>query len=165
MLEKTTARLKAAREASAYDDLQFLLSGLLKRGHLNLCAAELHSRCAVGSKYVVDAFQAEVEACLAALVDDDAVPLPTKLAFFKKERRALGQSALCLSGGGSICMYHIGTLKAFMDAGLYDSIRVLSGTSGGSIIAAMAACKTDEELKAEVGLDCLYAKQTNTYDV
>jgi len=41
----------------------------------------------------------------------------------------------------------------------------LSGTSGGSIIAAMAACKTDEELKAEVGLDCLYAKQTNTYDV
>jgi hypothetical protein len=150
VLETTTTRLRAARHAQNYDALQFLLSGLLKRGHLNLCAAELHGRCAVGSKFVVDAYQAELEACLSFLADANDVPLEAKLAFFKKERRALGQSALCLSGGGSICMYHVGTLKALMDAGLFASIRVLSGTSGGSIIAAMAACKTDDELKAEV---------------
>ena len=59
-------------------------------------------------RYVVEAFQCEVERCLEALVNADedsgAFSLDEKLDFFKKERRSLGQTALCLSGGGSICM-------------------------------------------------------------
>lgn len=46
-----------------------------------------------------------------------------KLQFLAKERRSLGQTALCLSGGGSICMYHMGTIKALIEAGIFKSIR------------------------------------------
>ena len=155
VLEKTTAKLWKARNERKYDDLQFLLSGILKRDHMGITDEDLHSRCGVGTKNVVEAFQLEVETCLEALVTEETVSLETKLAFFKKERRSLGQTALCLSGGGSICMYHIGIIKALVEAGLYKHIRVLSGTSGGSIIAAMVACKTDEELLEEVVNPCV----------
>lgn len=35
-------------------------------------------------------------------------------------------------------------------AGVYRHLRVVSGTSGGSIIAAMVACKTEAELMESV---------------
>lgn len=44
-------------------------------------------------------------------------------------------------------MYHIGIIKALIDGGVYKHLRVLSGTSGGSIIAAMVACKTESEFR------------------
>ena len=135
LLEKTTMKLRAARHGGRLHDLQFLLSGLLKRNHLGIHDEELFppfmditesplaqsqttdakpgdGSSPLGSlrrgpvtKLVVEEFQNEVEACLEALVDSEALSLDEKLAFFKKERRSLGQSALCLSGGGSICMY------------------------------------------------------------
>lgn len=47
-------------------------------------------------------------------------------------------------------MYHAGVIRALITTGLFRHIRVVSGTSGGSIIAAMAACKTEQELLDEV---------------
>lgn len=100
-----------------------------------------------GTKNVVEGFQAEVELCLKSLLEAEeeeeggdattttsrggrggggSLPLESKLNFFKKERRSLGQTALCLSGGGSICMYHIGIVKALFDAELFSSIRWVS---------------------------------------
>mmetsp|Transcript_19905 Transcript_19905/g.25971 ORF Transcript_19905/g.25971 Transcript_19905/m.25971 type:complete len:804 (-) Transcript_19905:92-2503(-) len=147
VLVKTTNRLRIARAEKRLADLKFLLSGVLKRNHLGIHAEELHNKS--GTKACVEDFQIEVERCLKALVDADEndMSLQEKLAFFKKERRSLGQSALCLSGGGSICMYHIGIIKGLIDADIYKHIRVLSGTSGGSIIAAMVACKTETEFR------------------
>ena len=93
---------------------------------------------------VVEEFQREVEACLFELVDagDAALSLDEKLAFFKKERRSLGQSALCLSGGGSICMYHLGTLKALIE---------VSGESQAPFVHSI------HELMMGVLLACLFA--------
>jgi len=131
VLEKTTEKLRTARLAGNYHDLQFLLSGLLKRDHLGITDEDLHKRC-VGTKYVVEAFQLELEKCLKALVRHPKMPLNAKLAFFRTERRSLGQTALCLSGGGSICMYHMGIVKALIEAGVYKSIRcMVSGVGGG----------------------------------
>jgi hypothetical protein len=121
VLEVTTEKLRVARLAGGHHDLQFLLSGLLKRDHLGINDEALHQRCVRGTKYVVEAFQAEVEQCLRALVHHPTLPLEAKLAFFKAERRSLGQTALCLSGGG-ICMYHMGIIKALIEAGLYKKL-------------------------------------------
>ena len=57
---------------------------------------------------------------------------------------AHGCTALCLSGGGAIALYHLGVVKELHERGLLP--RVISGTSGGSIVAAMLACHTDAEL-------------------
>lgn len=51
---------------------------------------------------------------------------------------------------GAITMYHGGHLLGLIEAGVYDHIHVVSGTSGGSIMAAMVGCKTKEEMLREV---------------
>lgn len=57
---------------------------------------------------------------------------------------------LMLSGGGAQAMYHLGIIRALIESKQYDNIKVISGTSGGSIAAAMCAIKTTEEMHKEV---------------
>ena len=57
-----------------------------------------------------------------------------------------GRTALMLSGGGAQAMYHLGTIRALIQSKLYHDIKVISGTSGGSISAACCAMFTPEEI-------------------
>lgn len=57
-----------------------------------------------------------------------------------------GRSALTLSGGALLGMKHIGVVKALWEADLLPQI--ISGTSAGSIVAAVVATSTDEEMMA-----------------
>lgn len=52
-------------------------------------------------------------------------------------KRPLGRVALALSGGGALGLAHVGALKAFAEFNIKPA--VISGTSAGSIIGAMAA--------------------------
>jgi predicted acylesterase/phospholipase RssA len=52
---------------------------------------------------------------------------------------------LCLSGGATFAYYHLGVVKALLDADLLPD--VITGTSGGALVAALAATRTNEELK------------------
>lgn len=45
----------------------------------------------------------------------------------------------------SFAYYHVGIAKALLDAGLLPNI--ITGTSGGALVAALLATRTDEELK------------------
>ncbi len=55
---------------------------------------------------------------------------------------------LALSGGGSRAIaFHLGCLRALHDRGILDKVYVLSGVSGGSVIAALYAY-SDEEFDA-----------------
>lgn len=57
---------------------------------------------------------------------------------------------LALSGGGSRAIaFHLGCLRALHDRGILDKIAVLSGVSGGSVIAALYAY-SDEPFEAFV---------------
>ena len=66
------------------------------------------------------------------------LPFEEKLSFFKKERRSLGRTALCLSGGGAITMYHMGVVKAFIEAELYQVSAMCSGVCGVSCVVCGA---------------------------
>jgi len=57
---------------------------------------------------------------------------------------------LALSGGGSRAIaFHLGCLRALHDRGILDKVAVLSGVSGGSVIAALYAY-SDEPFEAFV---------------
>jgi len=76
--------------------------------------------------------------------------LNDRRTLMRKLKHNMGRSALMLSGGGAQAMYHVGTLKALCESKLYDDIKVISGTSGGSIVAGMCALHTREELLEHV---------------
>jgi predicted acylesterase/phospholipase RssA len=70
--------------------------------------------------------------------------LKRKLRFFLEMRHSLGRSALLLSGGITLGMYHLGVVKALHTNGLLP--RVISGSSAGSIVAAIVGSTTDDEM-------------------
>lgn len=47
-------------------------------------------------------------------------------------------------------MYHTGVIRALIESKLYDDIKVISGSSGGAVLAALCATKTTDELFADV---------------
>jgi predicted acylesterase/phospholipase RssA len=57
---------------------------------------------------------------------------------------SFGVTALMLSGGASLGMYHTGVVRALFEAGLLP--RIISGSSAGSIIAAVICTRTDADL-------------------
>jgi len=67
-----------------------------------------------------------------------------KLEFYSETRHAFGRSALLLSGGAGLGLYHCGVLKSLYEEGLLP--RIIAGTSIGSIFAALVSCKKPEEL-------------------
>ena len=75
------------------------------------------------------------------------IPVSTseKLSFLNETRHSFGRSALLLSGGATLGLYHIGVCKSLHANNLLP--RVLSGSSVGSIICAMVGTRTDEELE------------------
>ena len=76
--------------------------------------------------------------------------LVDRITLVRKMKQNMGRTALMLSGGGAQAMYHVGVIRALIESKLYDDIRVISGTSGGSITAAMCAIKTADELLRDV---------------
>ena len=138
-----TAELAAARKAGDAEELVRLVRSLMQRNHLNVDAGELHRECRVGSKLAIEAYIAEVVAALRYLEATADLSLGEKRALFERCEVCLGHTALCLSGGGSLAMYHMGVVKALIEAGQLPS--VVSGASGGAIVAGVLAVNTDQE--------------------
>jgi hypothetical protein len=171
LLASTNSRLKEARQLynSVGDhSLQYLLSGVVKRNHLTL--EDLLGRnarsVAVSGQYEFSSHSRKLIAnyydevtkgldCMADAPASSATPLVElgdRITLVRKMKQNMGRTALMLSGGGAQAMYHLGTVRALIDGGVYDDIKVISGTSGGSITAAMCALKTSKELYEEVCL-------------
>lgn len=64
---------------------------------------------------------------------------------FKGIAANYGRTALCLSGGATFAYYHFGVVKALLEADLLPDI--ITGTSGGALVAALVATRTNDELK------------------
>jgi uncharacterized membrane protein len=70
------------------------------------------------------------------------------LRFLKRARHAYGKTALCLSGGSMMGLYHIGHLKGLMETDCLPDI--VSGCSAGSAIGAVLCTRTDDELQRDL---------------
>lgn len=73
-----------------------------------------------------------------------AMSLREKQELLCDTAHSFGVTALMLSGGASLGMYHIGVVRALFEAQLLP--RIISGSSAGAIIAAIICTRTDSDL-------------------
>lgn len=129
----------------AVDELKTLLELCVKNNFVGIENPRLYSETYYGTKNLVQSFVDEVRACLSFLDTTTQLNNATKHAVYKHISTNFGRTALCLSGGATFAYYHLGVAKALIDANLLPSI--ITGTSGGALIAALLCTRTDEELK------------------
>lgn len=144
LVKKVSHSLKTFREQDDVQELMLVLTLCCTNNFAGTENFRLYSETYYGSKYLIEAYLAEVELGLDYMSKTDKIPLEQKRAFFRDVAKNLGKSGLALSGGGSFGYYHIGLVKALLDANLLP--RIVSGTSAGGLIAALTCTRTDEEL-------------------
>jgi len=128
--------------------LMFTLRGGIYRSQYGMLHEGLFSKALSGTKLMVEQYLETVCKGLRLICDADSsgegICTDTKLAFFNESRHAFGRTALLLSGGAAMGIYHLGVVKALLNEGLLP--RVVSGASAGSIVAALVGTRTNAEL-------------------
>ena len=107
---------------------------------------QLYKTCYLGTKTLIEDFRKEFISCLEYISDlpMDKFSYSQKLEFFAETRHAFGRTALLLSGGASLGLYHLGVLKILFEERVIP--RIISGSSMGSIIASVFATRRMDEI-------------------
>lgn len=142
-------RLGELRRVRASGDplkLAFLLSEGLHGNLGNMGNAALYRYAKFGTKQLVTEYIREVSEALEFLcnVEHPEFTQGDKIRIFSRVGKSFGRSALLLSGGATLGMFHIGVVKALVDNQLLP--RIISGASAGSIIAGVVGTHNDAEL-------------------
>ncbi|KAI5951461.1 hypothetical protein KGF54_004535 [Candida jiufengensis] len=140
----TLIKLKKARTENKISELLILLQGCLKRNFAGIENRQLYSHRYYGTKNLVQEYNEEVVLCIDKILNTNDLNIEVKWKFFKIVSKNYGKSALCLSGGACFAYTHFGVAKALLDNDLLPNI--VSGTSGGGLIAALVCTRTNEEL-------------------
>ncbi|OBT77124.1 hypothetical protein VF21_05092 [Pseudogymnoascus sp. 05NY08] len=128
------------------EELKTLVQACVKNNFVGVESNRLYSQTYFGTKNLVQEFVDEVEKGVQTLSRTKQLTQEEKRVIFKHMYTNVGRTALCLSGGASFAYYHFGVVKALLDADLLPD--VITGTSGGALVAALTATRTNEELKA-----------------
>ena len=136
---------KAEGQPRAVEDLRALVEACLKNNFCGFENPRLYSETYYGTKDAVQDFVEEAEESLSFLLRTTQLDAENKRALFKHLGSNFGRTALCLSGGATFAYYHFGVAKALLDADLLPE--VITGTSGGALVAALLCSRTDDELK------------------
>ncbi|KAI0847793.1 patatin-like phospholipase domain-containing protein [Daldinia vernicosa] len=127
------------------EELKALTEACVKNNFVGVENPRLYSQTYYGTKNLVQNFVDEVEKSTRFLVHTKQLSFEEKRAVFKRMHANYGRTALCLSGGASFAYYHFGVVKALLDADLLPD--VITGTSGGALVASLVATRTNDELK------------------
>ena len=148
LIQQRLINLRNWRKAGDWPQVIFSLREGLHRNLGNLANPELYKHTRVGTKFLIDDYINEVTSLLNYLCDHDIPELPyaEKLMFFRHTGQSFGRSALMLSGGANMGMFHLGVIKALRERKLLP--RVISGSSAGSVVAAFLGTRKDSELDA-----------------
>ncbi|KAK0623423.1 patatin-like phospholipase domain-containing protein [Immersiella caudata] len=129
----------------AVEDLKGLVEACVKNNFVGIENPRLYSQTYYGTKNLVQNYVDEVERSLKFLVETQQLTREEKRVMFKGICSNYGRTALCLSGGATFAYYHFGVVKALLEADLLPDI--ITGTSGGALVAALVATRTNDELK------------------
>ena len=149
LIEEQLRQLRTQRAAGNVEEMMFLLRADILR---NLGSLTSPSRVSVaadasssfGVPRAVREYISEIKTQLRMVAEDDQVTIQEKLVFLQETRHCFGRTALMMSGGGTLGTFHVGVARALNRRHLLP--RVLAGSSVGSIVAAIIASRTQEEL-------------------
>lgn len=143
------ARLERLRALSAAGDAKGLLFALGEGIHGNIDGIgdeRLYQKARFGTKKLVEDYIAEVAAALGQVAAARGISRAEKRDFFRRAQHCYGRSALLLSGSGSFLFFHVGVVKALWSEGVLPTI--LSGASGGAIVAAITCTRATRDIGA-----------------
>ncbi|KNE55964.1 hypothetical protein AMAG_01815 [Allomyces macrogynus ATCC 38327] len=147
LLQERLTGLQEAREANDLPQLILLLRTSLSRNLGGMGNPILYGFCKSGTKHLIEAYNREVVKCLDIICSARDGPMAlddrARMEFFLNTRQSFGRTALLLSGGATLALHHIGVVKALHETRLLP--RIISGASGGSIIASFVCTHTDDE--------------------
>jgi NTE family protein len=143
-------RLEEVRQVKGSGDPHQVLYYLNEGIHGNMGgmgSAKLYKKAKFGTKDLVTNYIGELAGALEMVADahHGEIPLPEKLEFFRRASHCFGRTALMLSGGGALGPFHIGVIKALLEQDLLPN--VMSGSSAGSLMAAIVGTRTLTELR------------------
>ena len=147
LIRKHLNMLRNARKFGEVEELVNILSISLTRNLGGCLSPKLYEYCLVGTKKLILDYQTEVQECLKYVLESPEYPLQSKLNFFANTGHAYGKSALLLSGGASLGMYHLGVVKFLYEHNLLP--KIITGSSAGSLIAGIV-CSTPWEGLSEL---------------
>jgi len=144
------SRLGTLRDLRARQDFSGLLFALNEGIHGNqggMGRAALYEKTKFGTKHLIEEYVEELVNSLKDIagVSEEEVSANDKHDFFHRASLCFGSSALMLSGAGSLGHFHGGVIKTLLEADLLPD--VISGSSAGSIFAAIVGTHTTAELK------------------
>lgn len=146
LIRRNLDELRRLRDA---EDAPGLLFALNEGVHGNLGGmgnASLYQHTAFGTKSLIVAYVEAVSEALEYLGAEDGGELRSqeKQDLFHRASICYGHTALMLSGSGTLLFFHVGVCRALAEQGLLP--RVISGSSGGALVAAMAGTRSPEAL-------------------
>ena len=139
--------LRELREREDYSGLLFALNEGIHGNQGGMGKARLFERSKVGTKHLIEAYVDELVSALNLINDlpEDVISRAEKSDFFHRASLCFGRSALMLSGAGSLGHFHGGVVKTLLKHNLLPD--VISGSSAGSVLAAILGTHADKELK------------------
>lgn len=142
-------RLETIRAYREQGDDQGLLFALNEGVHGNMGGMgnpRLYEKALLGTKQLIEDYVDELVDAIHHIADkkNKNISFEDKLDFFRRASHCFGRSALMLSGGGQLGNFHAGVLKILARHHLIPS--VISGSSAGSIFAALAGTHSDKDL-------------------
>ncbi|KAL2018820.1 hypothetical protein VTK56DRAFT_378 [Thermocarpiscus australiensis] len=143
--EKAQRAEAKGKGREAVEDLKVLVEACVKSNFVGVENPRLYSQTYYGTKNLVQNFIDEVEKSVRFLIDTKQLTKEEKRAMFKGISANYGRTALCLSGGATFAYYHFGVVKALLEENYLPDI--ITGTSGGALVAALVATRTNEELR------------------
>ena len=133
--------LRESREKKDIKHILQIVRSNAMRGIANIKNPDLYNYSYLGTKHLIEDFQREYILALEYIAKwpNDQISEKEKLEFFMETRHAFGRTALMLSGGASMGVYHTGVMKVLYEQNLLP--RIISGSSMGSIMAALVCTR------------------------
>jgi len=135
LLRRRYISMKQLRESDDIPALVHHLRSGLVRGLGGSLNPSLYTFSLTGTKNLIEVYQDEVCKSLMHISRSGKFDMDSKMKFFSESRYTFGKTALLLSGGGGLGMYHLGVIKALYDQNLLP--RIIAGASAGSIVASL----------------------------